>query len=406
MAEEQQTKSIENYLEDLEKGIKTIDTKYESFADNFRTIDERIAAVETKMNTPEGGLAPEVKDVENDWAKAYYKWFIQGKNFDQETYVNQIKDADPEKYKTLSSDNLTTGGYWMPPTRSAKIIEALLILDPFRAAAAVETLSVGDTLEMVREVEGTLAGWTSERGTRAATANMTLGMVSIPAHPMYAMPVLTQKMARMSSFDVEAWHQRKVAEYFAYLEGVAFIAGTGVGQPEGIDVRAKALVGATPTALLQGSDRSTNSGSATTIPDMDCLISMQDMLQDRYQANACWMMHRQTKSVLRRMTDGIGRYIVDENVNNSGLDTLFGKPILYMNSMTAPGTLPATYTVEDVPVIYGDMRQAYQIVDIPGMISIRDEITTKGQVALYVERMGVGGLVVDDLAFTCLRIHA
>jgi HK97 family phage major capsid protein len=394
----EETKSVEQYLEDLEKGIESFNTKFEPVEMQFKTMTERIDALETKINTPETGAAPVVKDAEAEWTKAYCDYLHTGKQFDQEYFVGQVKDANPAKYKTLASDDLTTGGYFMPVTMSNRIIEALVNVDPFRGECAVETLRVGDTLEMLGEVGATLAAWTSERATRSATANLTLNKVSIPTHPMYAMPVLTQKMARMSSFDVEAWMVRKVTEYMGYLEGVAFLTGTGVGQPEGLITYAK--------SLAEGStadERAIDSGATTSIPDTDCLISVQDLLDTRFQGNAKWYMARKTKTVLRKFTDGEGRYILQENITLGQPDTLFGKPIVYCDSMNTVSS-GSTFTQEDIPIIYGDMRQAYQIVDVPNMISIRDEITTKGAVSLYTERMGVGGQVVNKLAYMALEI--
>jgi HK97 family phage major capsid protein len=390
----EETKSVEQYLADLEKGIETFNTKFEPIEAQYKTMTERIDALETKMNTPEAGAAPTVKDVEVDWEKAYDRYLLTGKGYDQEYFVNQMKDFAPEKVKLLSSEVLTTGGYFMPASRSARIIERLLLLDPFRAAASTETLNVGDTLEFVTETGAVLAGWTSERAARAATLNETFGLLSIPTHPMYAMPQLTQKMARQASFDVEAWHMRRVSEYFAQIEGVAFISGTGSGQPEGMRTRCTAQTGT----------RTTPSGALTTIPDYDCIMNVQDTLADRYQANASWIMSRGTKNVLRKMSDGMGHYILEPSVTVGQPDTMLGKPIVYMPSMPAPAILTGIYAGHDIALIYGDFKQAYQIVDIPGMISIRDEITTKGQISLYVERMGVGGQVVDDLAYVGLEV--
>ena len=394
MAEELESKSIEQYLEQLEKGITSFNPKFESLEMSNKTMTERLDALETKMNTPEAGAAPQEKDLLNEWDQAYIKYIASGKDYDQDYFFDQTKDLLPESVKTIVSTSLPSGGYFMPPTRSAKIVESLLVLDPFRALASTTTLNVGDVLEMVTETSAVLGGWTSEVGTRTQTANLTFGLIKIPTHPMYAMPFITQKMARQASFDVEAWHQRKITEYFAYLEGVAFIAGTGVGQPEGLRVRATSQIGT----------RTTFSGAATTIPDYDCLMNVQDMLADRYQPNASWIMDRSTKNTIRKMQDGMGNYILQENVLLGQPDSLFGKPIYYMDSM--PTATAGAYTQHDIPIIYGDFKQAYQIVDIPGMISIRDEIThkTTGIIDLYVQRMGVGGQVIDDLAYVGLEI--
>jgi HK97 family phage major capsid protein len=403
MAEDIETKSVEQYLEDLEKGITTFNAKFEPVNAQFKTMQERIDGLETKLNTPEAGpmASFDAKAIDLEWRTSYLDYILTGKGFDQDSIIDQYKDAVPEFKKTMISTNLTTGGYWMPATLSARIIEALVNISPFRALASVETLKVGDTLEMINEVGAVMAGWTSESTVgRAATLNPTLGKISIPTHPMYAMPTLTQKMARQGSVDVEAWLVRKVSEYMAFLEGHEFILGNGAGKPEGISFRGDAHIAANTVA------RHEHTGAATSIPDLDGVIAMQDKLNERFQANASWLMNRTTKSVIRRLTDGMGRYILEENVQIGQPDRLFGKPIYYMPDMATVTTAPSTFTAADCVIIYGDIREAYQIVDMPGMVQIRDEISTKGLVQLYTERLGIGGQVVNDNAFVVMNVSA
>ena len=402
MAEE--TKSVEQYLEDLEKGIETFNAKFEPVNVQFKTMQERIDGLETKLNTPEAGIvAPNSeKDIINEWDKKYVRFIKSGQTYDQDYYIDKMKDFEPEYVKTISSLMLTTGGYFMPPTRSAKIIEAILALSPFRQLASVETLTVGDTLEMISEVGSVLAAWTSEEGTKTELGPQTWNLQKIPTHPMYSLVFITRKMAQQASFDIEGWHQRKIAEYMASLEGTAFMTGSGVGQPEGLVTRGAVHVAANTAA------RHEHSGGATSIPDLDGLIAMQDKLNEKFQANACWLMHRTTKSVLRRLTDGMGRYVLEENVTLGAPDRLFGKPIYYMPDMATVTTPPSTFTATNIPIIYGDMRAGYQIVDVPGMVSIRDEYThkTSNLIDLFVERLGIGGQVVDDNAFVVMTVSA
>jgi len=180
MAEDTETKSVEQYLEDLETGITTFNAKFEPVNAQFKTMQERIDGLETKLNTPEAGPmnSLDAKAIDAEWRTSYLDYILTGKGFDQDTIIDQYKDAVPEFKKTMISTNLTTGGYWMPATLSARIIEALVNISPFRALASVETLRVGDTLEMISEVGAVMAGWTSEQTAgRAATLNDTLGKI-------------------------------------------------------------------------------------------------------------------------------------------------------------------------------------------------------------------------------------
>jgi len=234
-------------------------------------------------------------DLEYKWIKRTFQksLWTKGYQYDELNYIKEFVDSHskhetPEYLKTIAANDLTTGGYWMPFTMSTRVIERILLLSPVRQRRRSETLQNGDELVMLGE-EGTMpAGWTSERGARAATANMTLTERRIPTHPMYAMPIMTQKMARIAAFDVEGWMTRKVSAYMAYLEGVAFVTGDGAGQPEGL-ITAINRTGAVASTTV--------TGSASAISDFDCLIDLQESLPEQYQANACWLMTRRNQSI-------------------------------------------------------------------------------------------------------------
>jgi HK97 family phage major capsid protein len=401
-----ETKSVEQLLNELQTGMTDytgkMSTQFDEFQKGQTAFGSRLDSIETKLNKAPGVVGNDKDDdIEIKWNSDFEKYLWTKKDFNQLDYVKEYvathsKSEIPEFYKTVASNDLISGGYWLTPQVSARIIEAIILVSPIRGIASVETLRAGDELVMLGEAGTMPAGWTSERGSRSATANMTLNEMRIPTHPMYAMPIMTQKMARIAAFDVEGWMTQRVSRYMAQLEGAAFINGTGSGQPEGI------MTAATESGT---SVINTHTGTSAAINDFDVLITMQEALPEVYQQNACWIMNRSTKAYLRKFQDGMGRYMIEDNVQQQyGLsselpgpsrDMLFGKPIVYSPSMPNIGS--STY-----PIAYGDFQEAYTIVDNPGIYTIRDEITTKGAVSLFTERLGVGGGAVNELAYTVL----
>lgn len=406
-------KSMEDLIEQMSLGVNDYQTKMSAQFDTFSTgqkaLTDRLDAIETKLNTPAKPTGfDKDDDVEEKWTKAYDHYLFTKSGYDELTFIKEFvathsKKETPDYLKTIAANDLTTGGYWMPITRSNRIIEVVLLTDPLRSVASSVTLTNGDQLQMLGE-HGTMpCGWTTEQGARAATANMTLEEKNINTHPMYAMPVMTQKMARLAAFDVEGWMQQKVSKYYAYLEGLAFVQGDATGQPEGIVPAARR----TGTAVGQ-----THTGAAAAITDFDVLIDLQESLPEQYQSSAVWLMNRSTKAYIRKFQDGMGNYMLEPNVQvqygvnatPQARDMLLGKPIVYVPSMQSVGA--AVGAIDRIPIIYGDIGQAYTIVDNPGIYSIRDEITTKGAVSLFTERIGVGGGVVDEAAYVVLECAA
>jgi HK97 family phage major capsid protein len=299
--------------------------------------------------------------------------------------VQEMQALLPAEYKAMAVSQDIYGGYWVPPQLSDRLILYMYRFNPFRQIANVVTLPNSDVYEMVRETNAPEVEWIAERGTRAETGTTVLAKERIVTHSMYCYPKNTTKILRLASFNVEQWLMESVSRRMAWYEGVSFISGTGAGQPQGIN---------NSIALPQY----VTSGSATTIPDLDPLICMQDTLLEQYQPEACWIMNRGTKSLLRQMKDALGRYILEPAVIAGQPDSLFGKPIYYMAAMPA-------VTTGSAPIIYGNFKEAYTIVDNPAIQTIQDPFTAPGFVK-YLFQKDVGGSAVNPQAAIRLVISA
>ena len=355
-------------------------------------LKSRLDRVETTMNRPQS-YVPQIAGVEakatNDSQeyKAWQQYLWSG----HDAGILEAKSLSKSKEgKALSVDEDVAGGYVVPPFMSNRIIELRYAMDPLRGLASVTAVDTTDIVEFVAEYGTMAAGWVAERGTRNETGTMQLLKRRIPTHAMYAYPKATSKALRLANWDLESWIARKVAQRFAFTEGQGFITGTGVGQPEGITTNSDVAV--------------VNTGDNSAIDNVDCLISMQDTLLEDYQPNACWIMSRATKAILRQMKDGVGRYILDENVATAQPDTfmkaqdmLLGKPVHYMPSM------PVATVQNNYPIVYGDIMESYMIVDNPVIAMVRDNITTPGFVKFNFE-MDVGGGVINPAAIIALKI--
>ena len=398
-----ETPTIEELIELQKKELGAATTSVKELHDRFVAYDEKIKAqdeltisqkeeiaalttkleeVMTSLNRTDKQLSTK-EELAQLQIKEFGRFATHGTNYDQSKYA----ELGPFEMKALSSDNLRTGGYWMPSTTMSGILEQMVYVDPFRQLASVMALSEGDTLEGFYE-DGTLdAAWTTERGAPAEKATPEIDKWEIPTHPMYVYPKLTQKMARLANFNVEQWLTSKYANAFGYLEGLAFLSGSGVGQPKGI-----------LTHVTDLNVPHVPSGDANYILNFDCLINAQDALAEKYQGNASWIMTRGMFSTLRKIGDAIGHYLIEPDISKQPLPTLFGKPVNFMYNMP-------TYVANHDVILYGDFKQAYQIVDAPGAFVVRDEVTDFGRIILKTERLGVGGDVIDFDAAVAVRVE-
>ena len=59
----------------------------------------------------------------------------------------------------------------------------------------------------------------------------------------------------------------------------------------------------------------------------DDLIDVQEEVIDAFQANACWIMSRETRKAIRKLKDGDGTYLLQKDFTSKWGYTLLGKPV-------------------------------------------------------------------------------
>jgi HK97 family phage major capsid protein len=109
-------------------------------------------------------------------------------------------------------------------------------------------------------------------------------------------------------------------------------------------------------------------------------------------------MNRATLGAIRKLKDGMGGYLWTPGIANAAPNTILGVPYVEMADM--PSIAAGTY-----PVIYGDFRRGYKIVDRIG-ISFQTDFTTEADNGLVIfrARKRSGSAVVLPEAIRKLKI--
>ena len=323
-------------------------------------LNARIDELETKGNRP--GFAAESKgDDFAPEAKAFAQFMRKGAD-----------RLAPEQVKLLSADSDADGGYLMPVNQASNVLLKLIEFSPIRELANIVTISSGDTYEIPAEGSTDFtAGWVGERGSRAETTSGKLAYHKIIAHEMYANPFVTQKLLDDNAFNVDQWINDRVARRFGVTEGTAFVSGTGSNQPEG-------LLTATVTEV--------DSGSAAAVTAAG-IIDLYHSLPEYYTRNSTFLAKRATIGSIRKLTDpGTGAFLWQPGLTAGDPGSLLGRP--YRECIDMPAEAANTY-----PVLFGDIRAAYTIVDRQGIRVVRDPYSNKPSVEFYTTKR-VGGAVV------------
>jgi HK97 family phage major capsid protein len=306
----------------------------------------------------------------------------------------QATDRDIQQAKALLVGSNPDGGYFVPVQQNMTLVKRLFETSPLRSVAEVLSCS-SEAMEFYLDDDEFTSGWVAETDARTETETSKIGSVEIAVNEQYAEPKATQKMLDDAMFNVEAWLNGKISDKFARTENTAFITGSGVKQPKGILTYADwATLGQYQRNALE-----TRSTAAASVFTGDDFIDLQSDLLAGYRGT--WGMNRKTWAQVLKLKDAVdGNYLLNPAMLFSGAlgMQLLGDPVLLLNDMPdkADGV---------IPVIYGDFREGYKILDRIGIRIIRDPYTTKGYVKFYTTKR-TGGGVVNFQAIKRLKITA
>jgi HK97 family phage major capsid protein len=300
-------------------------------------------------------------------------------------FKHYLKTGHELELKALSSDSDADGGFLILPEVATEIINKVYETSAMRQFASVQSIS-SSSLQMLEDLDEAGVGWVGEQGPIAETGTPQFKMIEIPVHEMYAEPKATQRFLDDGQINVESWLAAKVADKFARFENSAFVAGNGVLKAKGI------LSYDAGTGF--GQVEQINSGSATTFTG-DSLIEIIYSLKGPYKANANFFMKRETVKVARQLKDSQGRYLWAPGLDGNTAGSILGYAIQEFADLPVVGA-------GALSVVFGDLKQGYQIVDRMGIRTLRDPFTAKPYVKFYTTKR-VGGGVKNFEAFKILK---
>jgi HK97 family phage major capsid protein len=305
-----------------------------------------------------------------------------------------------QKAATMQVASDPSGGFWVTPDVSGRMVKKVYETTPMRQLATVVSIGT-DALEGPIDNGEADAAWVGESQQRNQTDLPQLGMWRIPVNELYAYPKVTQKLLEDAKIDVEAWIADKATSKFSRKENAAFLLGDGQLKPQGLLTYPTALTEDQARAwgifqhILTGAAGGFGAGTAGS----DVLIDLIFSVKATYRQGAQFLSARKTLGSIRKLKDGQGNYLVDLRLRDGALvESIFNFPV-------ADGEDMPTIAAGNVPLAFGDFAEAYTIVDRAGVSVVRDNITQPGFVKFHM-RKRVGGGAVNFEAVKFLKVGA
>ncbi|MBB5723209.1 HK97 family phage major capsid protein/HK97 family phage prohead protease [Loktanella ponticola] len=336
----------------------------------FDEIKARLDKMEAKANRPQGVHI--AGPVASDETKAFGNFLRRG-----------VERISPDEAKALTVGTDANGGFLAPQEFGGELIKLLNEFSPLRQYAKVIQISAASII-YPRRLTGTSASWTAETANRVASG-MTFEQVTMTPYELATFTDASNALLEDNAYNLEGELLSDFAESFAKTEGLAFVKGTGTGQPVGI---------MTSTDIAE-----IKTGVAANFPaanPADVLIAMYHKIASVFAQTGVWMMNRNTLAVVRTWKDGNGRYLVLDPITAGAPSTLLGRPVVEMTDMDDIGA-------GKCPILFGDMS-GYRIIDRVGLTTLRDpySLAANGQVRFHA-RKRVGADVTHPDRFIKLK---
>ncbi len=384
----------------LNASLSSLTEKRDSVDTKFASLQERLEELEAKSSLP--GRTGEGAKLEHEHVQKFVGFIRSGaSDFTLRKECNTLyiktlatKYGVPEA-KVVQTVTDPEGGAAVPEVISRDIEVLEKKLSPVRNIVKVVTVGTSDYKELVN-IRGHAAAWVGEAGTRSETATSSLRTVTPTMGELYAYPKASEWSLDDMFFDVAAWLRDESAEEFAIAEGIAVLSGDGTDKATGIlnTTPTTAVDFASPLRAAAVIQFVGTQPSPSALP-VDDLITLRYALNRRYLNGAVWTMNNTTTSVIRKLKGSDNNYLWEPGLRGDHPDRLLGFPVETWEDMADVGN-------DAFPILFGNFRRGYVMVDRVGMRITRDDVTTPGFVKFYIRRRE-GGIVLNNDAIKALR---
>lgn len=252
--------------------------------------------------------------------------------------------------KAMTEGTGSAGGYLVPDEISSELLE-LRQQDAVLRGLFSRIDVQSDTLRIASVTGGLTAGWVAELAEKP-DADMTFAEISASVFTAAGLAIVSNQLLADATRSVDGLINKDLAKRLRNLEEVAFLNGSGTGQPQGI---------------LNTSGVQTETLTATTIPDLlDSVVDAIDLIHTNFlEAPNAIVMHPRTwaRIVKAREASAPSTYLVGPGSSAWGRranDALPG----YGAGQTPRGDLFGlpVYTTANVPTNLGTGTDESRII--------------------------------------------
>jgi HK97 family phage major capsid protein len=346
------------YERDMDIKAQVREQTSAALAEFFKTADNEGDVVRPKMSAPQvagtfrPGNARNIAvhnpkamgaAIDKDFSDSadYFRtiWHNANRTADNQARLGRIRNA-------FSSTVPSEGGFLIPETLRSELLMVALENSVVRSRARVipmETLRVPfpaiDSTTNATSVFGGIVGYWTEEGAALTASSANFGRIVLDAKKLTAYTELPNELIADSAISFQAFVDQLFPEALSWYEDIAFLKGTGVGEPLG------AL--STQNASLISVAKESGQAAATIV--WENIVKMFARMLPSSLGRAVWVAGIDTFPELATMALSVGTGGSAIWLNNGVQGppmTILGRPVIFTEKSTA-----ALGTVGDISFV-------------------------------------------------------
>lgn len=335
-------------------------------ADIDKTIEAEERAIEAK-NKNAGGGEPKKETQEELEERAFVKYVLGA--------AAGLEERAGELNLTMANN-----GAIVPTSIANKIIKKVKDISPILSRATVYYMTGELKVPVYGESEGhdVKVGYSDDFTELTADAGKFTS-VDLKGYLVGALTLIGRKLKTNAMFNVTDFIVNYMAEEIA-----AFLEGE--------------LLNGTPSKM-EGALSTTNEKTAAAAAAItaDELIDLQAQVKQAFQSDACWIMHPETFTAVKKLKDGQNRYLLQDDFTGEFPYRLLGKPVFVSDNMPKIATGKKT-------VLYGDMSGlSVKIAEQLEIEVLREKYATQHAIGV-VAWMELDSKVTDSQRMAVLKM--
>lgn len=296
---------------------------------NFDAIEKQIKDIDATIEREERANKMEVKTFKDDGAQE------KPEVLEERAFINYIKRASGAVVENRAGEqnlDMTNNGAVIPTTIANRIISTVKEMCPILAKATI--FNVKGTLKIpvwgkANTTHDIAVGYQDEFTDITADSGKFTS-VDLSGFLAGALTLIGKSVINNSGIDALNFIIREMGKEIALFLEDELLNGT-------TDKATGAL--STSTTLVAGS---------TSAITADKLIELQAKIPTAYQGNSCWIMNPATFTTLRKVKDGNGQYLLQNDFSQAFPYMILGKPVYLSDNMP-------TIASAAKAVLYGDL---------------------------------------------------